>query len=166
MANGLLQPICYGQPRIHELDPLDPFAPTEMTFRVKLWVERADGDSVVPLIFLVDSGSSYPSIDLRYAVSRGLAVPPPEANQPLTLGTSTGSLPVTIRRGEIRCWWTEELTGHGFLFPILFRVSPPSPHPLLGLGGVIRLCRWVFDPPLPPQYPHGRLTLEDVRDHG
>jgi hypothetical protein len=163
MANGFLQPTLTCLPHLFSLDPNDPFGPVGVTFRARLWVETADGGPVAPVLFLVDSGASYSSINLADAQFRGISVPPPDADQSLRLNTASGTLPVTVRQGVIRCWWTSTLAGHPFEFPILFRVHPPSSQPVLGLGGVLRLCRWHFDPPIPPQFPHGRLTLQDAR---
>ncbi|MGL4553534.1 MAG: aspartyl protease family protein [Gemmataceae bacterium] len=163
MLGPLHQPPLLCSPSRHFLNPRDAYAPVGMTFRVRLWVETDDTDSTIPIRFLVDSGASYSSIDLADAEFRGLRVPPPEADQDLHLNTAAGVLPVTVRQGVIRCWWTPDLTGHAIEFPILFRVNPPSGQPLLGLGGVLRLCRWHFDPPAQPHFPYGRLALEDAR---
>jgi hypothetical protein len=46
----------------------------------------------------------------------------------------------------------------------LFRVENERNAPnLLGLGGVIPTCRWLFDGTSDPAAPYGSLTLEDIR---
>jgi len=39
----------------------------------------------------------------------------------------------------------------------------PGTSPLLGLGGVVKTCRWLFDGTPSPHGDYGHLLLEDIR---
>ena len=69
-----------------------------------------------------------------------------------------------VRPGRIRGWWTDDLHGYPFDWPVLFRVGTPlGVPPILGLGGILKTCRWTFDGSYSPDAPYGTLTLEDIR---
>jgi hypothetical protein len=49
-------------------------------------------------------------------------------------------------------------------WPVFIRMDdPPGAPPLLGLGGVVGLCRWTFDGTPTPDAPFGTFTLDDIR---
>lgn len=128
-----------------------------------LWPEsstKTDG----PLLFRVDSGAELTTISIARAEYHGWPVPPAEAavSQPIT--TAAGRRQVLVRPGRIRVWWTRERTGYPFDWPALFVPDVPlTVPPLLGLGGVVTTCRWMFDGQPTPAAPFGGLTLDDTR---
>src|SRR4051812_25498553 len=68
---------------------------------LRLWVQ-AEGGLTVPVTFLVDSGAFAPMMNLEEAESRGLSVPPPEAEIDRPLITAQGHLSRRFRPGRIR----------------------------------------------------------------
>jgi len=69
-----------------------------------------------------------------------------------------------VRPGRIRAWWNEERLGYPFDWPILFRVDAPLDIPsILGLGGIVKTCRWTFDGTFTTASPYGYLALDDIR---
>ncbi|MGL4552474.1 MAG: hypothetical protein ACRC33_14975 [Gemmataceae bacterium] len=130
---------------------------------ITLWLDT-EGGVILPVTFLVDSGASYPLMNLDEAASRGLRVPPVEAECELPLLTAHGRATSRVRPGRVRGWWHPDCAGHPFAFPMLFRVNAASTAPrLLGLGGVVRLCRWTFDGRPTAAEPYGTLALDDTR---
>lgn len=120
--------------------------------------------TLCPLDFVVDSGAAMTFIGLEYAVQRGLPVPPPHTETTLNLTAATGAEAVRVRPGRIRLWWNPERTGHPFDWPVLFRPGLPlNVPPLLGLGGVISTCDWLFTGRYEPDTPFGHLLLDDIR---
>jgi hypothetical protein len=114
--------------------------------------------------FVVDSGASYSVMSLasaqRYHVSMNLIGP----EVILHPTTAHGATPMRVRPGRVRAWWSEELHGHPFDWPVLFRVDAPVGVPsILGLGGIVKTCRWTFDGSYSPDSPYGFLTLDDIR---
>lgn len=132
--------------------------------RTSLYIEALDGKSIERIPFIVDSGASYSVVSLALAMSRGIPVPPPDAEVDLPLQTVSGSISMRVRPGRIRAWWHAERSGYPFDWPVLFRVdSPPSVPCILGLGGVVKTCQWLFDGTYSPESPYGSLTLVDTR---
>ena len=132
--------------------------------RIFLQIERVDGHGTAPVLFIVDSGASYSIVSLELAQSRLIPVPPPQAEIDLPMQTARGTAPVRVRPGRIRCWWNDSLQGYPFDWPVLFQVDAPRGLPsILGLGGIVKTCRWTFDGRGTPDSPHGSLTLEDTR---
>jgi hypothetical protein len=128
-----------------------------------LWLDTGTG-LVMPVKFLVDSGASYSMMNLELALDNGLPIPPPESEAAISLRTAQGRVTSHVRPGRIRGWWNPDCSGHPFDFPILFRVNAaPTTPTLLGLGGVVRLCRWTFDGTPTAVEPYGTLTLDDIR---
>ena len=143
---------------------IDPFGTVGLRSRIELHIAANRGKIAKPLPFAVDSGASYSLIDLALAESRGIDVPPHEAEVELSLRTPTGIRPFRVRPGRIRCWWNADRAGHPFDWPVLFRVGGPLGSPsILGLGGVIRTCSWHFDGLYSSDAPYGALTLTDAR---
>jgi hypothetical protein len=131
--------------------------------RVTLYLERGSRRPT-PLSFVVDSGASYNMISLELAQSRHLTIPPPEAEIELPLRTAQGTTPFRVRPGRIRAWWDDQQKGYPFDWPVLFRVGAPLDVPsILGLGGVVKTCRWTFDGSYSLDAPYGYVTLEDIR---
>jgi hypothetical protein len=131
--------------------------------RVTLHLER-DGRRPTPLSFAMDSGASYCMISLELAQRRYLSIPPPEAEIDLPLRTAQGTAPIRVRPGRVRAWWDDKLRGYPFDWPVLFRVGAPLDLPsILGLGGVVKTCRWTFDGSYSVEAPYGYLMLEDLR---
>jgi hypothetical protein len=132
--------------------------------QVSLHVEAVRGAVPVPLPFVIDSEASCSIISLELAASRRIPVPPPEAETDLYLRTAQGTTSVRVRPGRVRLWWDRSLQGYPFDWPVLFRVRGPVDVPsTLGLGGVVKTCRWTFDGTFSPDTPHGSLMLEDTR---
>lgn len=132
--------------------------------RVTLHVEIGIGQPTVPISFAVDSGASYSLIGLELAELRHLPVPPGESEIEIDIRTAKGMTPLRVRPGRIRVWLNEELQGHPFDWPVLFRVDAPLGVPaILGLGGVVKTCRWTFDGSYSPDSPFGSLSLDDIR---
>lgn len=162
-AAGLRQPTCrhdiiFNTSRVHDLGVVG------LKCRIPLWASSEGGPDPVRVEFLVDSGASYTLIDLSLAVSLRLPVPPAEAETSLSLMTAHGTSPMRVRPGRVRCWLGDDCRGYPFDWPVLFRVNAPRETPsVLGLGGVIRTCRWTFDGTFSFAAPHGMLTLEDIR---
>jgi hypothetical protein len=114
--------------------------------------------------FVCDSGAALTFVGLDAALSWGIPLPPPEAETTLELGTATGTQAVRVRPGRIRLWWNADRTGYPFDWPVLFRPGLPlSVPPLLGLGGVVATCDWLFTGQYHPDAPFGALTLDDLR---
>jgi hypothetical protein len=132
--------------------------------RLKLYVVPGEGQPLKELRFAVDSGASYSLISLAMAEGLRLPVPPPGSETDLRLQTPQGAAAMRVRPGRIRAWWTADRRGYPFDWPVLFRVGAPAGTPsILGLGGVIRTCRWIFDGTYLPDSPYGSLTLDDIR---
>ena len=115
--------------------------------------------------FVIDSGASYSVVSLELARRLRFAdLPPPEAEIDLTIRTARGFDAIRVRPGRIRLWWNPEQSGYWFDWPVLFRVdAPPAVPPLLGLGGIIKTCRWTFDGESSFEASYGTLLLEDMR---
>ena len=145
-------------------DRTDTLGVIGLRCRVDLHFDLGAGRQSSQLRFVVDSGASYSIVSLQQAESLGLPVPPPEAETDLELTTARGPTIMRVRPGRLRAWWTAEQTGYPFDWPVLFRVDAPS-HvpPILGLGGVVKTCRWTFDGSYSPATPYGVLTLDDIR---
>ncbi len=112
----------------------------------------------------MDSGASYSMMDLREARSIGLDTRLAQPEVDLSLTTAAGGRTLCVRPGRIRCWWSASLQGYPFDWPILYRVNTsPDVPPVLGLGGVVKTCRWTFDGTPSPNFPYGFLALEDIR---
>lgn len=143
--------------RVHELGVIG------LHCWVTLWIDTGAG-LIVPVNFLLDSGSSYVRMNVERALSYGLTVPPPEAECDMPVLTAGGRVATRVRPGRIRGWWDSTCQGHPFDFPVLFRVnaSPEAPT-LLGLGGVVRLFRWTIDGTPTPAEPYGAFTADDLR---
>lgn len=131
--------------------------------RAELWLQVED-QSFTPVNFVIDSGASFSFMTVAQAAAFGLAVPPPESECDLPLLTAAGGLVVRVRPGRVRGWWDDRFAGHPLQFPVLFTVagSLRTP-PVIGLGGVVRLCRWTFDGRPTDQFPYGSLALDDTR---
>lgn len=134
-----------------------------LSTRLPLWLDTEVG-LVVPVEFIVDSGAAMSLMSIEHALDIALSVPPAEAEVNLSIATPQGRSLARVRPGRIRGWWNAECRGHPLDFPILLRADAPAgTPPLLGLGGVIRLCRWTFDGRPTPHEPYGSLTLDDTR---
>jgi hypothetical protein len=149
-------------PRLTErVDDLDAVG---LSCRVTLWVEPQTGLACVPIPFVVDSGASYSMIDLRLAQQRGLLVPTADVECEIEPLTAEGKIVMRVRPGRIHAWWNPRFQGHRFDWPILFRVNAARRvAPVLGLGGIIKTCQWIFDGAYSPDSPYGCLILEDNR---
>jgi hypothetical protein len=118
----------------------------------------------VPLAFVVDSGASFSFISLELAQFRRVPVPPAEAEIVIEMRSASGTAPVRVRPGRVRAWLGDELRGYPFDWPVLFRVDAPVGVPsILGLGGIVRTCRWTLDGTHSLAAPYGTLALEDIR---
>lgn len=132
--------------------------------RLTLHLEAMNRPRPTSLAFVVDSGASYSLISLDLAQSRRIAIPPPESETVILLRTPSGPTSMLVRPGRIRGWWNEEHRGYSFDWPVLFRVDSPRGMPsILGLGGVVKTCQWLFDGTYAPESPYGSLTLNDTR---
>ncbi len=132
--------------------------------RVSLNLEISVGQPTEAVSFVVDSGASYSMIGTDFARAHRIPVPPPESEIELSLQTATGLASIRVRPGRIRAWINDDLKGYPFDWPVLFRVGGPlGVPPILGLGGVVKTCRWAFDGSDSIESPYGYLTLEDIR---
>lgn len=132
--------------------------------RVTLRLEVGGGRLPVPFDFVVDSGASYSIISLDLAQLRNISTDLLGPEIVLQPTTAQGTTSLRVRPGRVRAWWDEELRGHHFDWPVLFRVGAPLGVPsILGLGGIVKTCRWTFDGSYSPDSPYGYLTLEDIR---
>ncbi len=146
------------------VDRTDSLGVIGLRCRVQLWLEVDNERPTIPFSFVVDSGASYSIISLELAQLRHIPVPPPESEVELPLRTAMGPSAVRVRPGHVRVWWTEELRDYPFDWPVLFRVGAPLGVPsILGLGGIVKTCRWTFDGRYSPTSPFGYLTLDDIR---
>ena len=135
-----------------------------LSCRVTLWLEISTALPAVPMNFLLDSGASYSVINLATAIQQGLPVPPAQAETELQLRTATGLDRIRVRPGRIRAWWDVGHRGHPFDWPVLFRVNGPAGvPPVLGMGGIVKTCRWVIDGASTRTYPYGYVELQDTR---
>ncbi len=147
----------------------NPIAPdwaddVRLICNLPLWIDNGETTPPIMIEFRVDSGAELSMIALSAFEERGLPVPPPETERAIRQQTANGSIDGRFRPGRIRAWWNSACQGTPFNWPILFRVDLPSTAtPLLGLGGVIKDCRWIFDGRDIPGFPWGYLLLEDVR---
>lgn len=120
--------------------------------------------ATVPLPFVVDSGASFSLISLELAQLRRVPVPPVEAEIEIEMRTASGTATVRVRPGRVRAWLGDELRGYPFDWSVMFRVDAPVSVPsILGLGGIVRTCRWAFDGTHSLDAPYGTVTLEDIR---
>ena len=132
----------------------------DLTFRIEV-----GEDEFVPLDFRVDTGASRSSMALLTAEEYGLPIPGPETER-LVEFTKAGEAGrrVRARFGRLKVWWGLHRTGDPFDWPMLYIVdAPASMTPLLGLGGVIRDCTWLFDGRPDDESLFGRATFTDVR---
>jgi len=130
--------------------------------RIEFWVEGSR--QLAPLRFFVDSGASYSYLNKSQAIEHGIAIPGREMETVRRTLTASGPATSTFRVGRLRGWWHAGLAGHPMDWPVMIRMDdPPGAPPLLGLGGVVRVCRWVIDGTLTPAEPFGVLTMEDLR---
>jgi hypothetical protein len=163
-ANALRQPARRYSLEPYWLDRVDLLGVVGLRSRSTLHLERGNGRAPVPYPFAVDSGASYSLISLELAQRDHLPTPPPEAEIELPLRTAQGTNTIRVRPGRIRAWWDDQLRGYPFDWPVLFRVGAPLDLPcILGLGGVVKTCRWTFDGSYSIDSPYGYLTLEDIR---
>ena len=131
----------------------------DLTLRVEARPGR-----VVPIEFRVDTGASWTMISLAAAQFYGLPIPDDTHNRTLPLNSATERRRVTVRDGRIRVWWDVGGRGTPFDWPVLFVVDAPAgSQPLLGLGGVIRDCRWIFDGRAETDAIFGSATFRDIR---
>jgi hypothetical protein len=146
------------------LDRADVLGVVGLRTRILLHLERGGVRKPASLPFVVDSGASYTLIGLELAQRHHLPVPPPEAEIDLPSRTAVGSAPIRVRPGRVRAWWDSQLLGYPFDWPVLFQVDAPLGLPsILGLGGVIKTCRWTFNGSYAITSPYGSLILEDIR---
>jgi hypothetical protein len=163
-ANALRQPTRRELLIPYWVDRTDILGVVGLRSRVRLHLERGGGRPPGPLTFVVDSGASYSLISLELAQRRHIPVPPPEAEIDLTLQTAQGTKPFRVRPGRMRAWWDEKFRGYPFDWPVLFQVGAPLGLPsILGLGGIVKTCRWTFDGSYSLDSPYGYLTLDDIR---
>jgi hypothetical protein len=163
-ASALHQPILRTPLITTQLDRTDTLGVVGLRNRVMLHIERVGGLKPVSYLFAVDSGASYSLISLELAQRDHLPIPPPEAEIDLPLRTAQGTAPIRVRPGRVRAWWDDQLRGYPFDWPVLYRVGAPLDVPsILGLGGVVKTCRWTFDGSYSLDSPYGYLTLEDIR---
>jgi hypothetical protein len=133
-----------------------------LTSRIRFWVEGSKHP--MPLLFVVDSGASYVYLNKEDAIKHGIAIPGREVEVRRETITSRGPAASVPRAGRMRGWWDEKLEGHPMDWPVMVRMDdPPGAPALLGLGGVIRVCRWTFDGTPTPEEPFGTLVMEDLR---
>jgi hypothetical protein len=132
---------------------------------VSLWLSAGDNDAEpVEARFKVDSGATCSSIRLHDAQRLGIPIDPTGRERTIRLRTSMGPVRARILPGQIRGWWNNSLQGYPIVWPVLFRVdAPEGVSPLLGLGSIVRQCRWRFDGISSSSEPYGFFTLEDVR---
>jgi hypothetical protein len=163
-ANALRQPTRREALVPYWLGRTDTLGVVGLRSRVMLHLERGGGHQLVPYPFAVDSGASYSLISLELAQCDHLPVPPPEVEIDLPLRTVRGTNRIRVRPGRVRAWWDDRLKGYPFDWPILFWVGAPLGLPsILGLGGVVKTCRWTFDGSYSPDSPFGYLVLDDIR---
>ena len=130
---------------------------------LNLRVEVAPG-RVVPIEFRVDTGSSRSLMSMGAARAYGVPIPDDEHDRTLLLNSSIGWRPVLVRDGRLRVWWNVGRRGDPFDWPVLFLVDAPAgSQPLLGLGGVIQDCQWVFDGRPEDDAVFGTATFHDIR---
>jgi len=163
-TSGLRQPTRREKLRPVSIVQADSLGVIGLNCRLILHIEAGNGLLPEPFPFVVDSGASYSLISLELAQSRNLKVPPPEAEVEIPMQSVGGPEMMRVRPGRIRGWWHPERTGYPFDWPVLFRVdAPPSVPSILGLGGVVKTCHWLFDGTYAHESPYGFLTLNDIR---
>ena len=161
---GQRQPPCRRSLVPSLADRVAEFGLIGLRCRLEMWLEVGTGLSPVSMRFAVDTGAACSFIDLVTAEARGLSVPPASTETDVTLLTARGTARIRVRPGRIRGWWSELQHGHPFDWPVLFRVGAQSNSPaILGLGGVLHTCRWIFDGSYSRESPHGQMILEDTR---
>jgi hypothetical protein len=142
----------------------DAFDMVGLNCRLMLWLHIGPNLQPQQVSFVVDTGASYSSIPIHVAQKVGLALPTDEFERDIDARTMTGPTSMRVRPGRIRAWWNADLQGYPFDWPVLFRMDAPAKvPPTLGLGGVVKTCRWIFDGSYAPDAPFGHLTLEDIR---
>ena len=135
----------------------------DLVCHLPLRVEAGPG-RVVPIEFRVDTGSSRTVMSLGAAEAYGLPIPDEGSERTVLLNSSIGWRPVRVRDGRLRIWWEVGRRGDPFDWPVLFIVGVPAgSQPLLGLGGVIRDCQWVFDGRPEDDAVFGTATFHDIR---
>ena len=132
--------------------------------RARLHLAVDSGSTPTPVSFVVDSGASYSMMSLDFAECRQITINLLGPEIVLQPTTAQGTTPMLVRPGRVRAWWNDELSGYPFDCPILFRVGAPAAvPPILGLGGVVKTCRWTFEGEHSLEAPYGCLQLEDMR---
>lgn len=118
--------------------------------------------------FFVDTGAMFSIVGLDEANRVGIPAPPngsPEYDLPGA--TAAGKATTRVRPGRIRVWWSAQLIGDPFGWPVLFVVGPRPEQrkmpPLLGLGGIVTDCRWTVYGPTNAACDGGYIEFEDTR---
>ena len=125
---------------------------------------EAEPGVIVPLEFRVDTGASWSLVPLAVAQAYGLPTADDSHDRTVLLSSATGQREVKIRDGRIRVWWNVGRRGTPFEWPVLFVVDAPiGSQPLMGLGGVIRDCQWIFDGRAEDEALFGSATFRDIR---
>ena len=133
-----------------------------------LWLETEQGD-LRPVTFRVDSGASSSSMSLARAQALGLPVPPASATLERSHATATGPIVLRLRPGAMRVRFSANPAERPFTWPLVFvEGRARSVSPLLGLGGVIQDCCWLFKGETRPGAPWGvfRLWVRRRPRHG
>jgi hypothetical protein len=137
--------------------PIPPF----LQAKLKLLVEKADGQ-LVTVEVIVDSGAPVSLFGLHDALLLGLSVPDVAVEEYYRLGHGQ-LVAFRMRPGSIRVRFITDLDSP-LDWPVRIHEDRPFGSPLLlGLGGVIEDCRWIFDGTPRPDAPFGVFLL-DVRD--
>ena len=137
---------------------------------MELWLEVDAAMPLIPVPFVADSGASYSQITSHEATTLQLPIPA-GLEVECVVNSAVGRKTENVRPSHMKVWWNAQREGDPFEWPLLFRMmkeakhgeEPPAVPPVLGLGGVIRDCRWTFDGTYTYERPLGSLLLEDVR---
>jgi hypothetical protein len=131
--------------------------------RIEAFFQTSTAGFVIPIVCALDSGASVSIMSIELAESYRLPIPiGPELLIPTTTASGSGSMRVIP--GRVRLWLNPNQEGYPYDWPMMFRVdgSLRTP-PIIGLGGVVKTCRWTFSGEFSKQAPHGTVQLEDLR---
>ena len=150
--------------RVALTDPKDMGEGMNLVCNLTLRIDAGEGQAL-PRMFRVDTGAAQAMVPLKAAAELELPLHGPETESVILLKQSGGgSDRIRVRHGRLRVWWGLFRTGDPFDWPVTFLVDAPADGPwLLGLGGVIRDCTWLFDGRPDDESLFGRATFTDVR---
>jgi hypothetical protein len=147
------------------MNQVDTLGAVGLKCRLELRLAIDARKETTPVSFVVDSGASFSTISISFVQLRKNPVPSPEVEVEIPLLTAIGSMRIRVRPGRMRAWWSDALEGYPFDWPVLFRADASiEVASILGLGGVVKVCRWTFDGRYSPMHRSG-ISCSKISDN-